>query len=91
MFEQMEANELARCEPHSGARSGKAADRKSRTSTKVVGRGVEDSLIASSFSLPSDFFAEKAPVALYNLENSSKIKSTALLDTGAIGYSFVYP
>ena len=48
-------------------------------------------LIVSSFSLPGDFFAEEALVALCMLGNNGKIETTALFDTGATGYSFVDP
>ena len=58
------------------------------TLVKTVSKS-EKSLIVSSFSLPSDFFAEKALVALCMLESNNKIKTTALLNTGATGYSFI--
>ena len=45
----------------------------------------------SSFSLPDDFFAKKALVALCLLGNNSEIKTIVLLNTGAIRYSFVDP
>ena len=51
----------------------------------------EKPLIVSSSSLPGDFFAEEALVTLCTLGNNSEIKTTALLDTGATGYSFVDP
>ena len=51
----------------------------------------EKPLIVSSSSLPGDFFAEEALVAPCMLGNNSEIKTTALLDTGATGYSFVDP
>ena len=47
--------------------------------------------IVSSSSLPGDFFAEEALVAPCTLGNNSEIRTTALLDTGATGYSFVDP
>ena len=43
----------------------------------------------SSSTLPGDFFAEQALLATCTLGNNSEIKTTALLDTGATGYSFV--
>ena len=51
----------------------------------------EKSLIVSLSSLPGDFFAEEALVASCMLKNNGEIKTTALLDTGATGYSFVDP
>ena len=45
----------------------------------------------SSSTLPGDFFAEKALVTLCTLGNNDDIKTTALLDTKATGYSFVDP
>ena len=51
----------------------------------------EKPLIVSSSSLPGDFFAEEALVAPCMLGNNGEIKTTALLDTGATGYSFVDP
>ena len=51
----------------------------------------EKPLIVSSSLLPGDFFAEEALVALCTLGNNGEIKTTALLDTGATGYSFVDP
>ena len=51
----------------------------------------EKPLIVSSSSLPGNFFAEEALVASCMLGNNDKIKTTALLDTGATGYSFVDP
>ena len=52
---------------------------------------IEKSLIVLSSSLPGDFFAEEALVAPCTLRNNGEIKTTALLDTGATGYSFVDP
>ena len=49
----------------------------------------EKLLIVSSSSLPGDFFAEEALVASCTLGNNGEIKTTALLDTGATGYSFI--
>ena len=49
----------------------------------------EKPLIVSLSSLPGNFFAEKALIALCMLGNGNKIETTALLDTGAIGYLFV--
>ena len=49
----------------------------------------EKPLIVSSSSLPGDFFAEEALVTSCTLGNNEEIKTTALLDTGATGYSFV--
>ena len=49
----------------------------------------ERPLIVSSSSLPGDFFAEEALVTSCTLGNNEEIKTTALLDTGATGYSFV--
>ena len=49
----------------------------------------EKPLIVSSSTLLGDFFAEEALVTLCTLENKGEIKTTALLDTGATGYSFV--
>ena len=51
----------------------------------------ENPLLVSLSTLPSDFFAEKALLALCTLKNNSKIKTTALLDTVAIRYSFINP
>ena len=51
----------------------------------------EKPLIVSSSSLPGNFFAEEALVASCMLGNNGEIKTTALLDTGATGYSFVDP
>ena len=51
----------------------------------------EKPLIVSSSSLPGDFFAEEALVVPCLLGNNDEIKTTALLDTGATGYSFVDP
>ena len=51
----------------------------------------EKPLIVSLSTLPSDFFAEEALLATCTLRNNSEIKTTALLDTEAIGYSFVDP
>ena len=51
----------------------------------------EKLLIVSLSSLPGDFFAEEALVALCMLGNNSEIKTTALLDTGATRYSFGDP
>ena len=51
----------------------------------------EKPLIVLSSSLPGDFFAEKALLAPCILGNNNEIKTTALLDTGATGYSFVDP
>ena len=51
----------------------------------------EKPLIVSSSSLFGDFFAEEVLVTLCTLENNKEIKTTALLNTGAMGYSFVYP
>ena len=51
----------------------------------------EKPLIVSSSTLPGDFFAEEALVTSCMLENNDEIKTTALLDTGATGYSFVDP
>ena len=45
----------------------------------------------SSSTLPGDFFAEQALLATCTLSNNSEIETTALLDTGATGYSFVDP
>ena len=52
---------------------------------------IEESLIVSSFSLPGNFFAEEDLVAPCKLGNSSEIKTTALLNTGATRYLFVDP
>ena len=52
---------------------------------------VEKPLIVSSSTLPGNFFAEEALVTSCMLENNGEIKTTALLDTGATGYSFVDP
>lgn len=49
----------------------------------------EKRLIILLSSLPGNFFAEKALVALCMLRNNGKIKTIALLDTGATRYSFV--
>ena len=49
----------------------------------------EEPLIILSSSLPGDFFAEEALVTSCMLGNSNEIKTIALLDTGATGYSFV--
>lgn len=49
----------------------------------------EKPLIVSTSSLPGNFFAEKALVTSCILGNNNKIKTTALLDTGATEYSFV--
>ena len=51
----------------------------------------EKPLIVSSSSLPGDFFAKEALVTLCTLGNNEEIETTALLDTGATGYSFVDP
>ena len=51
----------------------------------------EKPLIVSLSSLPGNFFAEKTLVILCMLENNGEIRTTALLDTGATGYSFVDP
>ena len=51
----------------------------------------EKPLIVLSSSLPGDFFAEEALIAPCMLRNNGEIKTTALLDTGATGYSFVDP
>ena len=51
----------------------------------------EKPLIVSSSMLPSDFFAEETLLATCTLGNNGEIKTTALLDTGATGYSFVDP
>ena len=51
----------------------------------------EKPLIASSSTLPGDFFVEEALVTSCTLGNNDEIKTTALLDTGATGYSFVDP
>ena len=51
----------------------------------------EEPLIILSSSLPGDFFAKEALVTSCMLGNSNKIKTTALLDTGATGYLFVDP
>ena len=86
----MEANELASCEPHScagGARIERPVGKR-LTSAKVVSRG-DKPLIVSSSSLPGDFFAEKLLVTLCMLDNSNEINTTALLDTGTTGYSFI--
>ena len=48
-------------------------------------------MIVLSSTLPGDFFAEQALLATCTLGNNSEIKTTALLDTGATGYSFVDP
>ena len=48
-------------------------------------------LIVSSSTLPGDFSAEEALVISCTLGNNDEIKTTALLDTGATGYSFVDP
>ena len=90
MFEQLEANELARYEPHGGAEGTEATGGKRGTSAAVVGRG-EKPLIVSSSTLPDDFFAEQALLATCTLGNNSEIETTALLDTRATGYSFVDP
>ena len=49
----------------------------------------EKPLIVSSSTLLDDFFVEEALVASCTLGNNGEIKTTALLDTGATGYSFV--
>ena len=90
MFKSLEANELTQCWPRGGAGGTKATGKKCETSAEVVSRG-EQPLIASSFCLPSDFFAKKALVAQCILGNSSKIKNTAWLDIGATRYLFVNP
>lgn len=51
----------------------------------------EKLLIVLLSSLLGNFFAKEVLVALCVLENNSKIKTTALLDTGATGYFFVDP
>ena len=51
----------------------------------------EKPLLVLSSTLPGDFFAEEALLALCTLGNNGEIKTTALLDTGATGYSFVDP
>ena len=51
----------------------------------------EKPLIVLSSSLPGNFFTEEALVTLCTLGNNDEIKTTALLDTGATGYSFVDP
>ena len=51
----------------------------------------EKPLIVSSSTLPGNFFAEEALVASCMLGNNGEIKTTALLDTEATGYSFVDP
>ena len=48
-------------------------------------------MIVSSSSLPGDFFAEEALVTPCILGNSNEMRTTALLDTGATGYSFIDP
>ena len=93
MFERVEANELANYEPHGstkGAECTVIAGKKCETSAKVVSRG-KKLLIVSLSSLLSNFFAEKALVTSCMLKNSSKIKTTALLNTGVTGYLFIDP
>ena len=51
----------------------------------------EKPLIVSSSSLLGDFFAKEALVAPCTLGNNGEIRTTALLDTGATGYSFIDP
>ena len=51
----------------------------------------EKPLIVLSSLLPGDFFAKEALIASCMLGNNSEIKTTALLDTKATGYSFVDP
>ena len=51
----------------------------------------EKPLIVLSSLLSGDFFAEEALVASCMLGNNGKIRTTALLDTGATGYSFINP
>ena len=51
----------------------------------------EKPLIVSSSSLSGNFFAEEALVTSCTLGNSNEIETTALLDTGATGYSFIDP
>ena len=48
-------------------------------------------MIVSSSTLPGNVFAEQALLATCTLGNNSEIETTALLDTGATGYSFVDP
>ena len=91
MLERLEANELAWCKLDgcTGVRRGTGGKR--CTSVKVVDRGEDLLLIVSSSTLPGDFFAEQALLATCTLGNNSEIETTALLDTGATGYSFVDP
>ena len=51
----------------------------------------EKPLIVLSSNLLGDFFAEEALITSCTLGNNEEIKTTALLDTGATGYSFVNP
>ena len=51
----------------------------------------EKPLLVSSSTLPGDFFAEEALVTSCVLGNNGEIRTTALLDTGATGYSFIDP
>ena len=46
-------------------------------------------LIVSSSSLPGDFFAKEPLVIFCMIETRNEIKTTVLLDTGAIGYLFI--
>ena len=91
MLERLEANELAWCKLDgcTGVRRGTGGKR--CTSVKVVDRGEDLLLIVSSSTLPGDFFAEQVLLATCTLGNNNEIKTTALLDTGATGYSFVNP
>lgn len=86
----MEAYEFISGKLYSGTKNTGTTGRKCPTSVKVVDRS-EKPLIVLSSLLPGDFFAKKALVASCNLENSSEIESTALLDTGATGYLFINP
>ena len=51
----------------------------------------EKPLLVLSSTLPDDFFVEEALLALCTLGNNDEIKTRALLDTGATGYSFFNP
>ena len=91
MLERLEANEFAWCKPDGCTGVGRGTGGKRCTSVEVVDRGKDLPLIVSSSTLPRDFFAEQALLATCTLDNNSEIRTTALLDTGATGYSFVDP
>ena len=70
-------------------RAAKLYIKKPHTAPHVEKPLTEKPLIVLSSLLPGNFFAEKALVTLCMLRNNGEIKTTALLDTEATGYSFV--